>query len=187
MQLAVQGIAHCILHTLVQINKTIVFYCSEHPFSRWYSRCLNSHRNTPRKQIMKIKLNRRGFTLIELLTAIVIVGILASVMIGRIMVAKDRAHITAAQSDVDHFRKALSVYSVDYGFFPDNVYNSPAALSGVLVDPVGNPYMITPDGANFGTFTYSAINAGEQYEIQVEALDQSHTVILATADGIALE
>lgn len=136
---------------------------------------------------MKMKLNRKGFTLIELLTAIVIVGILASIMIGRVMVAKDRAHISAAQSDVDHFRKALSVYSVDYGLFPDNIFNSPQALSNVLVDPVGNPYMVTPDGQNFGTFTYSSVDAGEQYEIEVEALDQAHTVILATADGIALQ
>jgi prepilin-type N-terminal cleavage/methylation domain-containing protein len=136
---------------------------------------------------MKTKINHKGFTLVELLTAIVIVGILASIMVGRVMVAKDRAHITAAQSDVDHFRKALSVYSVDYGFFPDNTYNSPAALSSVLVDPVGNPYMVTPDGDNFGSFTYSSVNAGEQYEIHVEALDQAHTIVLATADGMALE
>ncbi len=136
---------------------------------------------------MKTKFNRKGFTLVELLTAIVIVGILASIMIGRIMVAKDRAHISAAQSDVDHFRKALSVYSVDYGFFPDNTFNTPNALSNVLVDPVGNPYMITPDGDNFGTFSYSSVNTGEQYEIEVQALDQAHTTILATADGMALQ
>lgn len=136
---------------------------------------------------MKMKLNHKGFTLVELLTAIVIVGILASIMVGRVMVAKDRAHITAAQSDVDHFRKALSVYSVDYGVFPDNIYNSPQALSVALVDPEGKPYMVTPDGANFGTFTYNSLNAGEQYEIEVEALDQAHTVILATADGIAIQ
>ena len=136
---------------------------------------------------MKTKFNHRGFTLVELLTAIVLIGILASIMVGRFMVAKDRAHVTAAQSDVDHFRKALSVYSVDYGLFPDEIYNDPTSLSADLVDPVGNPYMITPDGRNFGTFTYSPVDAGEQYEIQVEALDQAHTVIVATADGMALQ
>jgi prepilin-type N-terminal cleavage/methylation domain-containing protein len=136
---------------------------------------------------MKKNFISRGFTLIELLTAVVLIGILASIMIGRFLVAKDRAHVTAAQSDVDHFRKALSVYSVDYGLFPDAIYNDPTSLSQDLVDPVGNPYMVTPDGRNFGTFTYSPVDAGEQYEIQVEALDHAHTVIVASADGIAVQ
>jgi hypothetical protein len=47
--------------------------------------------------------------------------------------------------------------------------------------------MVTPDGNNFGTFTYSPVDAGEQYEIQVEALDHAHTVIVASADGMAVQ
>jgi prepilin-type N-terminal cleavage/methylation domain-containing protein len=136
---------------------------------------------------MKAKLNRRGFTLVELLTAIVLVGILSAIMIGRFITATDRAHVTAAISDVDHFRKALSIYSVDYGVFPDNNFNEPRALAANLVDPVGNPYMVTPDGQNFGTFSYSSINAGDQYELEVQALDHAGTMIIADADGSVVQ
>jgi hypothetical protein len=85
-----------------------------------------------------------------------VVGILSQVAMSRYFATKDRAHVMAATADVDHFRKALAVYEIDYGTFPDNAYNSTAALSGALIDPSGNDYMILPDGANFAVFAYES-------------------------------
>ena len=132
---------------------------------------------------MKKKRNQRGFTLLELLTAIVIVGILASVAVSRVMEAKNRSHVAAAYTDIDHIRKALAYYSVDYGIFPDASYNSPEALAAVLVDPEGHDYVVRLTGHNFDSFTYSSIDNGNDYEIEVVACDHGGTTLIAGPDG----
>ena len=126
---------------------------------------------------------QRGITILELLTVIVIVGILGMVAVTRYLVAQDRAHVVAAAADADHFRKALAIYSVDYGKFPTEACASPIDLSVDLVDPEGNFYMSLPEGMTFRSFRYSPINEGESYQIEIVAADNSGTNILATPDG----
>jgi len=136
---------------------------------------------------MKMKFNRKGFTLLELLIVAVIIGILAAMTVGRFLVAKDRSHIAAAHSDVDHIRKALAYYSVDYGIFPDNNFSDTESLAATLVDPEGNHYVVKLTDNNFETFAYTSVDNGNEYEIQAEALDNANTVILATAEGSNLQ
>ena len=130
---------------------------------------------------------QRGFTLIELLVVIVIIGIIATIAVPRFLASQDRAYVTAAVADIDHFRKALAVYEVDYGNFPDQNFGSVAAMVSALVDPSGNDYMILPDGQNFDAFSYQPINNGESYEIQVVANDHSNTSVVADPNGAAVQ
>jgi len=130
---------------------------------------------------------QRGFTLVELLVVIVILGIIAAIAVPRFLASQDRARVVAAVADVDHFRKALAVYEVDYGNFPDQNLASVAAITAALVDPSGNDYMILPDGQNFASFAYTPVNAGESYEITVIANDHNSTGVAADPEGTAVQ
>jgi general secretion pathway protein G len=61
-----------------------------------------------------------GFTLIEILVVIVILGILAALIVPRIMDRPDQARATAARADVNALISALKLYRLDNGSYPTN-------------------------------------------------------------------
>jgi len=60
----------------------------------------------------------RGFTLIEILVVIVILGILAALIVPRIMERPDEARVVAARSDIQAVMSALKLYRLDNGVYP---------------------------------------------------------------------
>jgi general secretion pathway protein G len=60
----------------------------------------------------------RGFTLIEVLIVVVILGILAGLIVPRIMDAPDKARVAAAKNDVQAIMSALKMYRLDNGAYP---------------------------------------------------------------------
>ena len=62
----------------------------------------------------------RGFTLIEILVVITIIGILAALIVPRIMDRPDQARATAARADVNAIMSALKLYKLDNGVYPSN-------------------------------------------------------------------
>jgi general secretion pathway protein G len=60
----------------------------------------------------------RGFTLIEVLVVVVILGILAALVVPRIMDRPDEAKRVAAKADVNAIAQALKLYRLDNGFYP---------------------------------------------------------------------
>lgn len=59
-----------------------------------------------------------GFTLIEILVVVVILGILAALVVPRIMERPDEARVVATKSDIRGITSALKLYRLDNGVYP---------------------------------------------------------------------
>jgi len=60
----------------------------------------------------------RGFTLIEVLVVIVILGILAALIVPRVMDRPDQARAVAAKADIAAIMQGLKLYRLDNGMYP---------------------------------------------------------------------
>jgi len=70
------------------------------------------------KKFLK-KIDCRGFTLIELMVVIVILGILAGLIIPRIMGRPEEAKQLKAKMQIESLETALKLYKLDNGMYPD--------------------------------------------------------------------
>ena len=61
---------------------------------------------------------RRGFTLVEMMVVIVIIGILAAVVAGRIMVSGDKAKAEASKAQIENVSQALDLFKLDLNKYP---------------------------------------------------------------------
>ncbi|TVQ38804.1 MAG: type II secretion system protein GspG [Wenzhouxiangella sp.] len=76
-----------------------------------------------------------GFSLIEILVVVVIIGILAAVVVPRVMDEPDRARVTKAQQDVQALVTALNMYRLDNFAYP----STEQGLEALVRRPSGQP------------------------------------------------
>ena len=76
-----------------------------------------------------------GFTLIEIMVVIAIIGILATLIVPRIMGRPDEARATAAKHDIGTISQALKLYRLDIGRYP----TSEQGLNALVVKPSADP------------------------------------------------
>src|SRR5471032_1479476 len=61
---------------------------------------------------------QRGFTLIEIMVVIAILGILAALIVPKIMSRPDEALRVAAKADIGSIMQSLNLYRLDNGRYP---------------------------------------------------------------------
>ena len=77
----------------------------------------------------------RGFTLIEVLVVVAILGILAAIVVPRIMDRPDEAKRVAAKANVQTLVQALKLYRLDNGNYP----TTDQGLVALVQRPTTNP------------------------------------------------
>jgi general secretion pathway protein G len=77
----------------------------------------------------------RGFTLIELMVVIVILGVLAGLIVPRIMGRPDEARQVKAKMQIESIETALKLYKLDNGAYP----STDQGLEALVVKPETPP------------------------------------------------
>jgi len=117
-----------------------------------------------------------GFTLIEIMVVVVIMGVLAALLVPRLMGRTDDARILAAKQDIATLMQALKLYRLDNQRYPTTDQGLQALIarptngpqpvnwkSGGYIDrlnkdPWGNPYQYASPGtrSDVDVFSYGA-------------------------------
>ena len=61
---------------------------------------------------------QQGFSLIEIMVVVVIIGILAALIVPRLMDRPDQARVVAARQDIAALMQALKLFKLDNGRYP---------------------------------------------------------------------
>ena len=78
----------------------------------------------------------RGFTLIEIMVVITILGILAALIVPRVVGRTDDARIAAAKQDIASLMQALKLYRLDNGAYPTTEQGLRALLAKPTIEPI---------------------------------------------------
>lgn len=113
---------------------------------------------------MQTSRRNSGFTLIEVMVVVVILGILASIIIPKIMDKPDQARVVKAKQDIQAIQSALEIYRLDNYVYPttdqglDALVTKPGSnpppphwsqyLPRLPIDPWGHPYLYLNPGSH---------------------------------------
>ena len=118
--------------------------------------------------------DQRGFTLIEIMVVVVILGILAGIVVPRLLERPEEARRTKAAVQIRNIEEALGLFKLDNGFYPSteqglkalvdkpvngrvpNRYREGGYIKKVPVDPWGQPYLYLNPGTHgdYDLFSY---------------------------------
>jgi general secretion pathway protein G len=121
---------------------------------------------------------QRGFTLIEVLVVVAILGILAAIVVPRIMDRPDEAKRVAAKADIGAIVQALKLYRLDNGFYPSTDQGLGALVQRPATQPVpsnwkqGGYLERVPKDPWGGDYQY--LSPGVHGEIDVFSLGADH-------------
>ena len=113
-----------------------------------------------------------GFTLIEVMVVVVILGILAAIIVPKIMSRPEQARIVKVKQDILAIQSALDLYKLDNSVYPTtdqglqalvtkpttqpipNNWKSDGYLQDLPVDPWNEPYQYLNDNEKLKIYSY---------------------------------
>lgn len=135
--------------------------------------------------------NSSGFTLIEIMVVVVILGILAGLVVPKLLERPEEARRTKAAVQIESIKQSLGMFKLDNGFFPSTeqgleaLVNKPengrepkkypegGYMEKVPVDPWDNPYVYISPGAHgdYDLISYGADGepGGEDANADIES------------------
>ncbi|MDH5545708.1 MAG: type II secretion system major pseudopilin GspG [Gammaproteobacteria bacterium] len=120
-----------------------------------------------------------GFSLIELMVVIVILGILAAVVVPRVMDRPDTARIAKAKQDIRTLEAALNLYKLDNFNYP----STDQGLESLVQKPSG-----TPEPRNWKDGGYidrlPKDPWGNEYQYLIPGVNGSFDIYSFGADGV---
>jgi len=140
------------------------------------------------RQFQRPRARQQGFTLIEIMVVIVIMGILAALVVPRVLDRPDQARKVAARQDISGLMQALKLYRLDSGRYPSTAQGLQALvqrpegarnwrpyLDRLPNDPWGHPYQYLNPGVKgeIDVFTFGPDNkpGGEQDDADIGSWD----------------
>jgi general secretion pathway protein G len=131
---------------------------------------------------------RKGFTLIELMIVVVILGLLATMVMPKILSKPDQARRTKAMVDIRSIQSALAMFKTDTGRFPTTAeglqalvtnpgiagYDKDGYLERVPTDPWGNGYIYISPGLRSKDYDLTSLGkdgeqGGADYDADIES------------------
>jgi general secretion pathway protein G len=113
-----------------------------------------------------------GFTLVEIMVVVVILGILAVLIVPRVLGRSDEARQAAAKHDIATIMQSLKLYHLDNGRYPTNDQGLQALAtkpSSAPVPPNWKPYLDKVPKDPWGN-TYQYLSPGVHGEVDVFSL-----------------
>lgn len=113
-----------------------------------------------------------GFTLVEVMVVVVILGILAALIVPKIMSRPEQARIVKVKQDISSIQSALDLYKLDNSIYPTTDqglqalvtrpstppvprdWKSDGYLQDVPMDPWGEAYQYMNDNEKVRIFSY---------------------------------
>lgn len=111
--------------------------------------------------MQNINKKARGFTLIEIMVVLVILGVMAALVVPRVVGRTEDARKVAAKSDIASIMNALKLYNLDNMRYPTNQQGLEALVKKPSVSPIPTTYK---DGGYLDKLPLDPWGAPFQYE-----------------------
>ena len=135
-----------------------------------------------------------GFTLLEIMVVIVILGLLAALVVPKLIGRTEEAKRTQALLQIKNIEQALQLFKLDNGFYPETQqgiealvrepeigripknYRQGGYIDRVPKDPWGNPYVYLSPGlhGDYDISSYGAdeVQGGEGEDADINSWDE---------------
>lgn len=132
-----------------------------------------------------------GFTLIEVMVVVVILGILAAIIVPKIMSRPEQARVVKVKQDILAIQSALDLYKLDNGLYPTtdqglqalvtkpttspepSNWKSDGYLQELPLDPWGEAYQYVNEDEKVRIFSYGPKGKEGDSEISNENMNEA--------------